>query len=157
MARWTPGQSVIERMLADNQLQEVPASRDQADFLINEARKHATAAAAIADIDASGAYALTYDAARKALVAVLAVQGLRPTADGGHVAVIDAVSAQLGEAAGAILKPFNRMRHTRHDTEYPSGGAPTVDADDVRSDLSKAEDMIHMAEQSLGALGSWSS
>jgi hypothetical protein len=37
-----------------------------------------------------GAYALAYDAARKALVGLLEAHGLRPTAKGGHVVVLDA-------------------------------------------------------------------
>jgi hypothetical protein len=43
-----------------------------------------------------GGYALAYDGARKALTAILENEGLRPTTRGGHLAVFEAVRAQLG-------------------------------------------------------------
>jgi hypothetical protein len=69
-------------MLADHQLQHVPASREHADRLITQARDHLRSAAEISDTDPSGGYALVYDAARKALTAVPENQGIRPTRDG---------------------------------------------------------------------------
>lgn len=153
MSRWGPGSTTIDDMLADGRLERVPASREQADFMIAEARKHAAAADAIAGIDATGAYQLMYDGARKALAAMLEVQGLRATSAGGHVAVIDAVEAQLGAIATKVLRPFNRMRRTRHSAEYPSASAPTVMEDDVRDDLPRALSMIDMSAQALDALG----
>jgi hypothetical protein len=64
-------------------------------------------------------YALAYDAARKALTAILENQGLRPTTRGGHLAVYEAVRAQLEAPMGRLLRTFNRMRTRRHDAEYP--------------------------------------
>ena len=48
--------------------------------------------------DPAGALQLSYDAARKAAAALLAVQGLRATTRGGHIAVIDSVRAQSLES-----------------------------------------------------------
>jgi hypothetical protein len=64
-----------------------------ADRLLVEAASHIGSARLIALTDAAGAYQLGYDAARKAALAVLAVQGLRATSRGGHVAIQDAVRA----------------------------------------------------------------
>jgi hypothetical protein len=64
--KWEQGRAEIDRMLAMRELDEVPASRDQADRLIGQARTHLQSAAGLCDSDAPGAYALTYDAARKA-------------------------------------------------------------------------------------------
>jgi hypothetical protein len=72
-------------MLADHQLQHVPASREHSDGLITQARDHLRSAAEISDTDPSGGYALVYDAARKALTAVPENQGIPPTR-GGHLA-----------------------------------------------------------------------
>ena len=83
--RWDQGRAVIDRMLADQQLQRVPASREHADLLIAQARTHLSSASEICDADPTGGYALVYDAARKALTAVLENQGLRPTTRGGHL------------------------------------------------------------------------
>jgi len=122
--RWDQGRTVVERMLADQQLQRVPASREQADRLIAQARTHLSSAANIRAADPPGGYALVYDAARKALTAVLENQGLRPRTRGGHLAVYDAVRAQLDPPLGKTLRPFDRMRRQRNDAEYPPSNAP---------------------------------
>lgn len=149
MTRWPSGSAAIEQMIGDGRLQQVPPSRRQADSLIEQARIHVAAAESITDLDPAGAYQLTYDAARKALVSVLANQGLRPTRTGGHIAVYDAISAQLERAVGQIIRPFDRLRRTRNNIEYPSGNAPAVTADDVTADMSKANDIIDMAARLL--------
>jgi len=122
--RWNQGREVVERLLGDHQLQRVPPSREHADRLINDARRHLTASEAIADLDPAGAYVLAYDAARKALMAVLENQGLRPTTRGGHVAVYEVVRAQLDPPMGNELRPFDRMRRQRNNVEYPTSDAP---------------------------------
>ena len=116
--RWNQGREVIDRMLADNELQRVPASREHADRLILQARKHLVSANEISQGDPDGGYTLIYDAARKALTAVLENQGLRPTTRGGHLAVYEAIRAQLDPPLGQALRPFDRIRRRRHDVEY---------------------------------------
>jgi hypothetical protein len=91
-------------MLADHQLQRVPASREHADRLIAQARDHLRSAAEICDTDPSGGYALVYDAARKALTAVIENQGIRPTTRGGHLAAYEAVRAHAVPGAADPLE-----------------------------------------------------
>lgn len=136
--RWNQGRAVLDRMLEAGELQRVPASREHADRLIAEARALLTSAASLRESNPEGAYALLYDAARKALTAVLENQGLRPTSMGGHLAPYEAAMAQLDPPMGAVVRPFNRMRVTRHDMEYPAAGSPPITAADVRADLPKA-------------------
>ena len=62
--RWDQGREAIERMLADSELQRVPASREQADRLLSQARVHVASALKVCDGDPSGGYALAYDGAR---------------------------------------------------------------------------------------------
>jgi len=147
--KWDQGRAVIDRMLADSELQRVPASREQADRLIDQARAHLSSAAAICDQDPPGGYAMLYDAARKALTAVLENQGLRPTTRGGHLAVYEAIRAQLDPPMGKILQPFDRMRRQRHDAEYPPADSPTLNAADIREDIPKAADIIDLAKRVL--------
>ncbi|OUZ11930.1 hypothetical protein BHE97_03385 [Aeromicrobium sp. PE09-221] len=64
------------------------------------------------------AYDSLYAAARKALAAVLAKQGLRATSQGGHLAAQHAIEAQLGRLRH-VVGAFNRMRITRHEADYP--------------------------------------
>jgi hypothetical protein len=147
--RWDQGRAVIDRMLADQQLQRVPASREHADRLMAQARTHLSSAAEICDADPTGGYALVYDAARKALTAVLENQGLRPTTRGGHLGAYDAVRAQLHPPLGKTLQPFDRMHRQRHDAEYPPSNSPALTAADVREDIPKAAAITDLAERVL--------
>ncbi|WP_375423135.1 HEPN domain-containing protein [uncultured Friedmanniella sp.] len=136
-------------MLFEGRLERVPPSREQADFLIRQARQHLQAATAIAKLDPPGGYQLAYDAARKSLTAVLENQGLRPTHTGGHVVVYEALRAQLDPPLGAVITPFNRMRRTRNESEYPRLDRPGLHEDDVREVLPKVEALIDLAERIL--------
>lgn len=147
--RWNHGRDTVERLLAENRLQRVPPSRDQADRLISQARTHLASAAIICQTDPPGGYAMAYDAARKALTAVLENQGLRPTTRGGHLAVYDAVRAQIVPPMGQVLQPFDRMRRQRHDAEYPPADAPGLTPEDVWEDIPKATAVVDLAERIL--------
>ena len=151
--RWQQGRATIEAMIARSELDRVPASREQADRLLVQARRHLASARAIATLDGTGAYQLMYDAARKALGAVLENQGLRATSKGGHIAVMDAILAQLDPPLGALLRPFDRMRRRRNDAEYPSQSRPEVTADEVARDLPKVEQIIAAAGRVLDEMG----
>lgn len=153
--QWQQGRADIEHMLAEGQLQRVPPSRTQADRLLEQARSHLRSAAAISNDDPAGGYALTYDAARKALVAVLENQGLRPTSRGGHLAVYEAVRAQLNPPMGGTLRPFNRMRRLRNDAEYPPSEGPELTSADVTDDLDKTAALIEMAERVLDQMSAF--
>ncbi|MEO6997383.1 MAG: hypothetical protein ABI112_04810, partial [Terracoccus sp.] len=63
-------------------------------------------------------------AARKAMAAALAVQGLRATSAGWHLAVQEAVAAALGRS-GTVVRPFGRPRRTRNDADYPRLDTPS--------------------------------
>jgi hypothetical protein len=143
--RWEQGRAVIDRMLADGELQRVPASREQANRLLAQARTHVASALKVCDADPPGGYALAYDGARKALTAILENEGLRPTTRGGHLAVSEAVRAQVDPPMGRILRQFNRMRTRRHDAEYPPTDSPEITPDNVREDQGSAVGLIDLA------------
>lgn len=143
--RWDQGRATIEQMLADADLQRVPASRELADRLLAQARSHASSAAKVCDEDPEGGYALAYDAARKALAAILENQGLRVTSKGGHIAIFESVRAQLDPPMGRTIRRFNRMRSRRNDAEYPPVDAPRLDAEDVREELGNTNEIIQLA------------
>lgn len=98
--RWEQGRSTVDAMLTTGELERVPPSAEHAAELLTQAHKHLASAGHIAEDDPAGAFQLTYDAARKALWAVLENQGLRPTSRGGHIAVFEAVSPQLDPPMG---------------------------------------------------------
>ncbi|GAB3051327.1 hypothetical protein GCM10027053_08430 [Intrasporangium mesophilum] len=78
------GRERISDYVQEAWLQRVPASIEAAEGLIAKSRRHLASAERIADDDPQGAYVLTYDAARKAMAAVLEADGLRATSKGGH-------------------------------------------------------------------------
>lgn len=143
--KWQQGRAALDGMISRGEIERVPASRTHADVLVAQAQQHLAAARAIVSIDAVGAYQLLYDAARKALGAVLENQGLRSTSRGGHIAVREAVSAQLDPPLGSILRPFDRMRRRRNQAEYPGLDSPAINAEDVVADLAKVEDIVSAA------------
>lgn len=149
---WQQGRAQIDTMLADGQLERVQASREHADRLLNQARRHLGSAEATYESDPEGAYGILYDAGRKALWAILANQGLRPTTKGGHLAVYHAVKAQLDPPLGQQLRPFDRMRRQRHDAEYPQIDTPELHPDDIRDDLPKIRATVDIAERVLDTM-----
>jgi hypothetical protein len=155
--RWEQGRARIDGMLATGQLERVTASREHAERLLAQARAHLALATSgdSADLDPIGAYQLLYDASRKALSAVLENQGLRATSRGGHVAVLDAVRAQLDPPMGAALRPFDRMRRMRNAAEYPRDDRPAVTAEDIRRDQEHAEVFIELAERVLDQMSAY--
>ena len=133
-------------------LQRVPPSREHADQLLAQARKDLASAGLLSASNPKRAYESLYDAARMALTAVLENQGLRPTSRGGHIAPYAAVSAQLDPPMGAVVRPFDRMRRTRHRSEYPSFTTPDVTADDVTADLPAAAAIVETCAGVLGEM-----
>lgn len=75
---WQQGRAEIDRMLAAGDMERVQASREHAERLMEQARRHLQSAETICAPDPEGAYDTLHDAARKALGAILADQGLRP-------------------------------------------------------------------------------
>lgn len=149
MTRWNQGRTTIDALLSGGQLERVPASQQAAEAELIRSRTHVGSARKLMTADPEGAYSLAYDAARRALAAVLQNQGLRATSRGGHTAIYEAVRAQLDPPLGSILRPFNRMRARRNEVEYRSSEAPAVTAEEVAADVSKVEALIELAEKAI--------
>lgn len=143
---WPKGIEAIETLLGRGDLEQVPADEAEATYLLQRARQHLQTAESLLDVDPEIAYDALYAAARKSLTAVLRQQGLRPTRQGGHEAVIQAAEAQLVPPAGPILGPYRRLRRTRGQGDYQaSEGA--IHPDDVRADLPVASRIVEAAAQ----------
>jgi len=142
--KWDQGRNVIEAMLKSGELQRVPASRDRADLLLDQAAAHLVSARQAVAKDPEGAYALVYYSARKSLVALLENEGLRPTSRAGHHGIYRAVRAQLDPPLGKVLRPFERLRRRRNEIEYPNFSSPPVSADDVIEESRAAEALVSL-------------
>jgi hypothetical protein len=147
--KWQQGRDTLASMIVRGELERVTASREHADLLVTQAHQHLDSARVIAGSDPAGAYQLLYDAARKALAAVLENQGLRPTSGGGHIAVREAVAAQLDPPLGGVLRPFDRLRRRRNQAEYPSAAEPAFVAEEVARDLPKVREIVEAAAKLL--------
>jgi hypothetical protein len=132
-------------MLERREVERVPPSRDHADKLLAQARDHLDSAELVAKTDAVGAYQMLYDAARKALCAILENEGLRATSRGGHIAVFEAITAQLDPPLGQVLRPFDRMRRRRNDAEYPNQHSPSINADDALREVPRVKGILDLA------------
>jgi hypothetical protein len=147
--RWKQGREQVEALIVAKEIERVHPDRDAADRLLDEARSHLGSAALIADSDAAGAYSLVYDAARKALAAVLENEGLRATSRGGHIAVYNAVRAQLDPPMGRTLEPFDRMRRRRNAVEYSASTQGAVVVEEIDEDSVKAQAIVDTAARVL--------
>ncbi|MFI6425490.1 hypothetical protein [Promicromonospora sp. NPDC050880] len=76
-SRWPIGEPEIQNLLDEGELQLVAPSEEHSGFLLDQADVHLASAAKLVDDDPSRALAMLYDAARKAMTAPLARQGLR--------------------------------------------------------------------------------
>lgn len=147
--RWEQGRVIVDSLIERGDLERVPPNSDHADELLAQAHGHLGSAGSVVMTDPIGAYQLLYDAARKALCATLENQGLRATSRGGHIAVFEAVSAQLDPPMGRMLRPFDRMRRRRNEAEYPRQDSPRFVGEDVLKEIPKVRDIIDLATRVL--------
>ncbi len=150
------GEADVSRLLAAGEVQQVRPDRDLADLLMDDAQRHLLSAEQLADDDPAGAFQIAYDASRKACAALLAIQGLRATSRGGHIAIRDVALAQFGGGRpGRVLRDFEGMRRRRKDAEYPADPGDAIDAPEVRDVLPKAKAIVQYATVLLPNLEPW--
>lgn len=154
MSRWDTGRDEVQALLDEKHLEAVTPSSDNAERLLAEADRHLRSAELLASDDPPGAYDMLYAAARKAMAAALAVQGLRATSKGGHVAVQEAITHQLGRS-GSVVKPFGRLRRTRNDADYPRLDTPLLTSADAKEDIPKAGAIVEAMRKLIPHLHPW--
>lgn len=142
LPRWSEGRAVVDQLLADKKLDQVNATEEVAKLLLESAAKHIESAAMIAETDPSGSCQLSYDGARKALAAVLQIQGLRPTSAGGHYVIEECLKAQLVKSGREIVNKFSVMRRTRNSSEYPQNVKDIVVAAEALEQIADAREVL---------------
>uniref|UniRef100_UPI001359CC03 HEPN domain-containing protein n=1 Tax=Agromyces humi TaxID=1766800 RepID=UPI001359CC03 len=140
---WQPGRAEIEDLLKRGHLERVTPNQQFATDTLDQCDTHIASAKAIQHSDQPAALAIAYDAARKALAAILLNEGLRPTSIGGHIACIDAVDAQVRPPLDAA-RDVHRVRRRRHRNEYPNpdDGTVTTTSADVTDAIDVAEEAV---------------
>lgn len=150
--RWEQGRATVNQLLTNHRLERIPANRELADIYLEQARAHLRTSASAEGTDPVGEFQLAYDAARKALAALLVTQGLRPTHTGGHISVYDAILAQFEPPLGDVFRPFGWMRPLRNDSEYPSVDKPVAGVADAHAGRVAASEMVATASRLLEEL-----
>lgn len=151
MTRWARGEADVERLLADGALERVSGARADGAAYVSRARRTLDSARRLVPDDPVNAFTLAYDAVRLACTGLLAHQGLRPTAGGGHLAVEQAVRAQFGEH----FKPYNALRRRRHELEYPTFGTDAPDEAEVDDAITTAQALVEAAAALLPSLSAF--
>lgn len=136
---------VIAQMLASRRLERVAVNRDHATGVMDMAQRHVRTAEALAGTDDQAmAFTAAYDAARKALAAVLAAEGLRVRPVGGAHRNTGIAAAVFVE--NVATEEFDWMRQVRNATEYPSDDRPTATLQDVTEAISAASAIVAACE-----------
>jgi hypothetical protein len=134
----------IEELLAGRRLERVAPDSAAARERLEGARRHLRSSELVAEQDPDAAYALLYDAARKAVAAHMLAAGLRArNAPGAHEATARYAALAVDDPASAEL---DRMRRFRNRIEY---GATHFSRDQVAHDLERAQAIVDAVGRSL--------
>ncbi|HZL07416.1 MAG TPA: hypothetical protein VFE45_18710, partial [Coriobacteriia bacterium] len=144
------GRATVENLIRAGMLERVPPNLPAARSLVDVAETHLASALTLAETDTVLAYDALHGANRKALTAILLAQGLRPTRAGGHIAVYDAVHAQLEPPLGRDLAAYHRVRRARNAGDYREEHDAV--ADDVRADHPGCQKIVDIAERVIGQM-----
>lgn len=138
----------LEALVAEGVLVRVPQDLDEARRELATAEQHLRGAAAAADVDPTGAFALAYDGARKAVVAHMRASGLRVRPRvGAHYHTGRYARAVLGNREiDAHLEAFVDMREVRNDSEYEGVIVAASDADEA---MTHARAIVDAVERDL--------
>lgn len=149
MSRWKLGEAEVEALIKSGELQALTGEAADGTRLLEKASTTLATARGAIESDPDSAYVLAYDAARQALTALLAHQGLRPTSKGGHYAVEQAIRAQFGQG----FRQFGALRRRRNELEYPDRPDDDADAAEATEGVEHAQAIITSAQGLLDQLG----
>lgn len=140
--------TTLSQLLKEGRIERVEPDPESARLRLKEAERHLHSARAIAEDDPEGAYALLYDAARKAISAHMLANGFRPKkGEGAHfITGLYAVDAFADPKDRESIQSFEYMRRTRNKAEYATWH---VGAQRVQKDLKHAQGIIRAVGRSL--------
>lgn len=142
--------SDIDALVKEGRVERVEADRAAAGDKLEEARRHLDSAAVILESGPEGAYALLYDAARKAIDAHMLAAGYRVSKSrlGAHEATARYATSVLGSGPhGGHARHFDRMRRRRNRSEY---GVWQVGRTTLEADLDHARGIVRAVGEQLG-------
>ncbi|WP_125107934.1 HEPN domain-containing protein [Gulosibacter massiliensis] len=138
----------IGSLVKSGKLERVPVNLPHAERLIATAQTHLGTARLLAGTDdAAMAFTAAYDGVRKALVAVLACEGLRVRAMGGAHRITGRAVQLLMPQHAETLAAFDWMRQVRNSTEYPDDKRPVATRQDVAEAISDGEAIVSVCAE----------
>jgi hypothetical protein len=149
MSRWARGQATITKLLSDRQLQIVKGEMTDGQAWLDKASRTLGTAGKIATDDPESALVLCYDAARQIGTGLLAQQGLRPTTEGGHIAVVRAIIDQFN----GPFADLDMLRRRRNELQYPSFPGELVEAEEVKGAIAIVHQFLDAATKLIPVVG----
>lgn len=129
-------------------IQRVEADAAAAAHLIEQSRAHLSSAHADG-VDAQSAYGICYQAALKAMVARLLVDGLRVTSGaGGHIVTLQEAQDRLDLDPGVVAR-IDHMRRTRHRVFYDGDEVSELELDGALKDAAAVVDAAARTVESV--------
>jgi HEPN domain len=140
----------LDELVAAGVVERVAADPETARVELEQARLHVESAAEIAERDPVAAFALAYDAIRKALSAHMRDRGYRVAKRKGHHAHTGryALAAIDDPRLEEHLEAFDELRQLRKQSEYD---ALLLVAEDVTDALAHADAIIRAVGKDLDA------
>jgi len=134
-------QEELDELVAKGAIEHIVPDPETARIELEQAQLHVESAAAIAERDPVAAFAIGYDAIRKALSAHMRSRGYRVTRGPGHHARTGsyAVAALDDPRMEEHLEAFDELRQLRNQSEYD---ALLLESDDVVDALARADAII---------------
>lgn len=142
--------TLVANVLPPNHFEFVNTGREEAIFDLANARNHLASSREISKSDPAGSYQLAYDAARKSIQAILALNGIRVRSAGGHFAFVRV--AESGIFQNAAWNELREMRRVRNLLEYPQNSSLFIGPTTIAGAISSAEDMFDEAWTTLQAI-----
>lgn len=147
--RWQRGAAEVSALLASGELQQLTGGAANGERSLSKAAVTLTTARSAIESDPDSAFVLAYDAARQALTALLAHQGLRPTTKGGHYAVEQAIRAQFGPG----FRQYGALRRRRNELEYPERPDDDATGSEANEAVASAQMILTAADDLIDQLG----
>ncbi|MGL5929792.1 MAG: HEPN domain-containing protein [Dermatophilaceae bacterium] len=145
MSPWSPGRATVEDLISARKITRLAGADAGRDGLMERARQQLLSATALIESDPATAYVVAYDAAKHAAMALLAEQNLRPTHDGGHLAMEQVLTAQFH----GVFSGFSRLRRRRNELDYPSSAEDFADTGEARRAIEAATTIVDNALELL--------
>jgi uncharacterized protein (UPF0332 family) len=145
MSPWSAGANVVEELIATGKMSRLRGAGSGVEGLMARAGQQLQSSRTLLQSEPATAYVVSYDAAKHAAMALLAAQDLRPTAEGGHVALEKALTAQFK----GVFAGFGRLRRRRNELDYPTGPEDFTDATEATRALNTAAAIVDDAKRVL--------